>query len=174
MQSESYQILETISERYKNAPASVVATFATEGERLIGFEVGGFRFVVPASSVAEVAAAQTIHPLPQTKAWLRGVVNLKGLLLSLVDLATFAGATRTRTGQLLVFNEKSLQVAFLVRRIFGFRYFGDDLSVALNEVESAPEGVAEFVSKAYQDAEDVWYYLEMGQLINSPQFLEVQ
>lgn len=55
------------------------------------FTLGGTHYAVPLTSVVEIARVPPVFPVPNTPAWLLGVVNLRGDIVSLVDLTTFLG-----------------------------------------------------------------------------------
>ena len=48
--------------------------------------LAGARYLVPASAVREVEEVGAITPVPATPAWLRGVMNLRGAIVPVVDL----------------------------------------------------------------------------------------
>lgn len=53
--------------------------------------LAGARYLVPASAVREVEEVGSITPVPATPTWLRGVMNLRGMIVGVVDLAQFLG-----------------------------------------------------------------------------------
>ncbi|HSL21000.1 MAG TPA: chemotaxis protein CheW [Vicinamibacterales bacterium] len=72
--------------------------------RLVLFAVAGSMYGVSQSLVTEVARVPAITPVPHVPAWVRGVVNLRGDVFSVVDLRVFIGldATSPHTGRLIV------------------------------------------------------------------------
>ncbi len=53
--------------------------------------LAGTRYLVPASAVREVEEVGAITPVPATPTWLRGVMNLRGMIVGVVNLAQFLG-----------------------------------------------------------------------------------
>lgn len=53
--------------------------------------LAGTLYLVPASAVREVEEVGAITPVPATQSWLRGVMNLRGMIVGVVDLAHFLG-----------------------------------------------------------------------------------
>lgn len=51
----------------------------------------GARYLVPASAVREVEEVGAITPVPATPPWLRGVMNLRGTIVGVVELAQLLG-----------------------------------------------------------------------------------
>ncbi|MDH3349126.1 MAG: chemotaxis protein CheW, partial [Desulfobulbaceae bacterium] len=61
---------------------------ATEQQFII-FTLAGTEYAVPASNVTEVGEMLQVTPLPNVPLWLKGVSNLRGDIISIVDLRSF-------------------------------------------------------------------------------------
>jgi purine-binding chemotaxis protein CheW len=53
---------------------------------LLVFEVGGQRYGLPAADVRELLRAVTLTPLPQAPAIVEGVINVRGVLVPVLDI----------------------------------------------------------------------------------------
>src|ERR671933_32468 len=53
--------------------------------------VGGETYLVPAGAIREVEEVRAVTPVPNTPAWLLGVMNLRGAIVGVADLARFLG-----------------------------------------------------------------------------------
>lgn len=53
--------------------------------------LAGVRYLIPTTAVREVEEVGAITPVPATPSWLRGVMNLRGTIIAVVDLAHFLG-----------------------------------------------------------------------------------
>lgn len=60
-------------------------------EAYVSFALGEARFGVPLASVVEIGRVPTVTPVPNVPEWVRGVINMRGDILSLVDLGLFFG-----------------------------------------------------------------------------------
>ena len=103
-------------------------TYSTQsaGVKNIAYVVNGINFYCDARDIKEVSTCENLMVIPQTKNWLRGLVNSKGVLYSVTDLSLFAGfgrAIQPKQGHLLLLNDSVAQSALLVNRVIGFRYF---------------------------------------------------
>ncbi|MDH4318770.1 MAG: chemotaxis protein CheW, partial [Desulfobulbaceae bacterium] len=74
------------SEEYS---ASREQGFSEDEQQFIIFTLAGTEYAVPAANVTEVAEMLRITPLPNVPHWLKGVANLRGDIISIVDLRTF-------------------------------------------------------------------------------------
>ncbi len=72
-----------------SAPEVPVAVAAPP--RACVFEVAGIAYGVPVAAVREVAMLQQVTPIPRAPLAIRGVANLRGVLLPVVDPAAALG-----------------------------------------------------------------------------------
>jgi purine-binding chemotaxis protein CheW len=74
------------------------------GTRFVRFTVGVTAYAIGEMFVTELDRMPRITLVPQTPEWLRGVTNLRGEILSVVDLRVYLGLgpTPAATGRMLV------------------------------------------------------------------------
>jgi purine-binding chemotaxis protein CheW len=111
------------------APGDEVAA-ATDA---IVARLGGGRFAVALSSVAEVGRAPSITRVPGLPGWLAGVANWRGRILPVLDIRTLLGAEQEQLdgqARLLVLAEGSIVVGMLVDAVEG--------TTTLNDVAAFP------------------------------------
>lgn len=63
----------------------------SDAQELISFRIGQQEFCVDIMAVREIRGWTPATPLPQTPAFVRGVINLRGAVLPIVDLASRLG-----------------------------------------------------------------------------------
>ncbi|ADG11452.1 chemotaxis protein CheW [Caulobacter segnis] len=69
---------------------------ATAGQlELISFEIGGQEFCIDISVVREIRGWTPAMPMPQTPDYIRGVINLRGVVMAVLDLRHRLGLGRT-------------------------------------------------------------------------------
>jgi twitching motility protein PilI len=165
------QALELVTEG-----ASVSAQSA--GVKNIAYVVNDVHFYCEAKDVKEVSVCENLMPVPQTKRWMRGLVNSKGVLYSVSDLALLAGFERAvpvNKGHLLLLNDDEAQSALLVNRVVGFRYFDEDQKISdLSSKQDALDGLSGFVDHGFHADGHDWFYLDIERLLASEQFREIQ
>jgi purine-binding chemotaxis protein CheW len=88
---------------------------------LVLFTVAGATFGVRETFVSEVARVPSITSVPRVPAWLRGVTNLRGDIVSVVDLRLYLGLepTSIHTGRLVVVRlvNEDFSMGLLVDRV---------------------------------------------------------
>ena len=179
--STAYTILNTMREQAMALQGQGMgAALPIASSRGLGFVVNGQRFFCSGDLVREVSVCGDLIPIPQTKAWLRGVVNSKGVLFSVVDLAMLAGSSRPTTtlrgqGHLMILRHETRQCALLVSRVIGFRAFDfSNAGVRSEAVDETWDGLSAFMGKTIDEGDQSWVYLDIDRLIDSEVFLEVQ
>ncbi len=84
---------------------------------LVCFRIGKETYGVDISEVREIVRPQEITAVPGTPHFLLGIVNLRGRIISVVDLADRLGLNQTevkRPSRILVVKLKDVTVGFLV------------------------------------------------------------
>lgn len=87
--------------------------------RWIGFELSGQRYGVPILSVQEVLAQAEIEPVPGTASQILGVINLRGQIVTVIDLRRRLGLSpaASEAGPLIVFDTGGEILAARVDRV---------------------------------------------------------
>jgi len=67
----------------------------TEIEQLLTFLIGDDEYGISIHRVREIAEYRPLTPVPMTPPWLRGVMNLRGTVVPVVDLAAKLGLEKT-------------------------------------------------------------------------------
>lgn len=144
----------------------------------IAYVVNDLHFYCEATDIREVSICENLVLVPQTKKWMRGLVNSKGVLYSVCDLSLFAGFNRpiqTKKAHLLLLNDVESQSALLVNRVVGFRYF-DELQRlhSLEGKQDLLDGLGPFVNSGYHAEGRDWFGLDVRRLLAAEQFREIQ
>jgi len=148
------------------------------GVSWLAVDSGGQGLLLALRQAGEIADLGAVLPVPHTRPWLAGVVNLRGGVCTVVDLARFLGlrppgsAAPKEHARLVAFNAAlGINGALLVDRLEGLRHAAD-LQV---EPETAdPLARPAFALARWRDAAGkVWQELDLAELARQPQFLAV-
>lgn len=93
-------------------------------ERLIVFYLGDHRYAIPVSAVRSVERLARVTQVPHTPSWMLGLTNLRGEVVTAVDLAAFLGLdvlTSVRRARLLVCRGADLLAGLAVASVEGIR-----------------------------------------------------
>ncbi len=119
---------------------SDVHTETTRGRELIAFRIGAQEFCVDIMAVREIRGYTPATALPQAPSFVRGVINLRGAVLAIVDLAArlgFPPAEPTARHVIMVVNIENQVVGLLVDAVL------DILTVEEAVIQPTPDVASE-------------------------------
>ncbi|MFP4307244.1 MAG: chemotaxis protein CheW [Thermodesulfobacteriota bacterium] len=138
------------------------------GESVIQFTLGEIRAAVPLVRAAEIGRHPRITPLPNLPGWLLGVGNVRGDIVSMVDLAAFLGMDRPRSGRrrrFIVVRDRDMRVGLVVDRILGIR----TLEALGNSGDSREETWHRFVAEERVLPDGVLHLIDLNSLLSDPE-----
>lgn len=101
-------------------PEKVVA--ASEMLEIIGFVLGGETYGIESEMVREVYPLKDFTPLPGVPPFILGIINVRGQILSVVDLKKFFGFPEKGLGQLnkvIILHDEHMEFGILADEILG-------------------------------------------------------
>jgi twitching motility protein PilI len=139
----------------------------------IGFRLGAEKFVTARSEIREVLPVpEQLTRVPGAKPWLRGIANIRGQLLTVVDLRSFLGAGRSqpdRHARILLAASREVPTALIVDEVVGFRRFGES-----DYSDQAPATIIRcehYLKGAFRRGAEVWPRFSLFTLLEDSQFL---
>jgi twitching motility protein PilI len=138
----------------------------------IGFSLLDRRFVVPMGQVAEMLEVPGFTRLPGVRPWVRGVANVRGRLLPILDLAAFLGGYLTahrKKQRILVLETDTLYTGLLVDEVLGMQHFPVDTYFSA-EAEANPRLEA-LVDGGYAHGGALWTVFHLLHLAADPEFV---
>lgn len=136
-------------------------------KQLCTFYVGEGYFGIPVEQVQEVVRPQPITPVPLAQKVIRGLINLRGQVLTAIDLRRSLGLgepdDQSKLMNVVVRTDES-PVSFLVDEIGGV------LDVEEDDFETPPEtlqgDIRELIGGAYKLPGRLLLALDTGQIVN--------
>ncbi|WP_375740939.1 chemotaxis protein CheW [Pseudomonas boanensis] len=139
----------------------------------IGFRMGERLFVAPMGEVAEVLHEPRYTLMPGVKNWVKGVANVRGRLLPIMDLCAFFGTELSplrKQRRVLVVDHQEIFAGLIVDEVFGMQHFlVDSFSEELPPLETAVEP---FIHGVFR-REQPWLVFSPHALAQHQAFLEV-
>ena len=140
---------------------------------MLGIRAGYEHWLLSLPESGEIVAPPALVPVPLTHEWYRGLVNVRGVLYSVVDLSRFHdGPTITSPAPavrlLLVGARQGVHSAILVSRVLGLRNEEDF------EPDTEMDDPRPWVIARFRDTQDnLWLRLDVSQLLSNSIFLDV-
>jgi twitching motility protein PilI len=163
-------------ERRARAVSAQQSTGEAAGAEWVGvaLRMAGELYLVAREETREVMGvpASTTR-VPGAKAWIRGLANVRGQLLPIIDLRQFLGSgvtPVTRNTRVVVANHREIPAGLLVDEVLGFRRFAESEFSG-----DAPPTVARcerYLAGAFRRASEQWPVLSLRTLLESPAFTE--
>ncbi|OED44697.1 hypothetical protein ACH42_06870 [Endozoicomonas sp. (ex Bugula neritina AB1)] len=172
---EYLKALELCATRYSvEVPQEENSTAYWDG---VGFKLNNHLFTVDIGEISEIIPVPQITPLPGVKQWAKGVANIHGRLIPIVDLGSFFGLprlSRTNSHRIIVVdqkavNQKGISVGLLVDEVHGRQHFptSDHQTAPLTGL---PDNITPYTNGCYQqDSRHIVF--DIDQLVASDVFL---
>ena len=175
LRDRPFELLKELEKRSRAVTAGSVAE-ASVGPEWVGvaFRMGGETFLVAREETREVLGYPTVVTrIPGAKNWVRGLANVRGQLLPMLDLRQFLGSGATASGRntrVVVVNHREIPAGLMVDEVLGFRRFAE------NEFNAeAPPTVIRcdsYLAGAFRRGGEVWPVLSLKSLVESQSFLQ--
>ncbi len=143
-----------------------------ETRKLVGFSVLGDDYVIPLNELSEVLDVPECTKLPRVKSWIRGLANVRGRLLPIIDLADFLGgslAGSVRDRRVLVLDMDGTYVGLIVDAVQGIK------SLAVDQYKEARNNgpLVHFIDGSFREENRELPLFCAHKLIEDGQFLSV-
>ena len=139
---------------------------------LVAFEVCGTRFLTRLGDLREIIyVPSAITPVPRIQQWLRGVANVRGSLLPIVDLQRFLCDTEqlvSADNRILIVEREGLFVGLQVPAVYGLRHVPREAAEGV-----APPGtgaMSDFVDSGCVLEGETWPVFSIDALVQHPKF----
>lgn len=164
--------LEQRSKQYAHSlPQQIEVKTTWDG---VGFRLGEYTLVAPMEQVREILTQVTISRIPGAKEWVKGVANVRGNLLPILDLNGFVFgkvAKMNRRSRVLVIQHNGITAGLVVNEVLGMRHFLDE------EFDREPPQVAAELQRmldgGFHQRGEVWGVFDIHRLAEMPEFMQV-
>jgi twitching motility protein PilI len=168
-------LLRELSQRSRDKahslPQQIEAKATWEG---VGFRLDDKGWVVPLDQVKEILTSVNISHIPGAKEWVRGVANVRGNLLPILDLKGFLLGKMTkmsRQSRILVMQHKGVVAGLLVEEVMGMRHFlEEEFSADISELDVS---FKQMLMGQYRQRGESWGVFSINHLAELPEFMQV-
>jgi len=175
LRDRPFELLKELEKRSKAVTAGNVPE-ASAGLEWVGvaFRMGGETFLVAREETREVLGYPVVVTrIPGAKSWVKGLANVRGQLLPMLDLRQFLGSGATTAGRntrVVVVNHRDIPAGLMVDEVLGFRRFAE----AEFNAEAPPTVIRcdSYLAGAFRRGGEVWPVLSLKSLVESQSFLQ--
>lgn len=138
----------------------------------VTFSLGEAQLACNIDRVTEILSLPQATPVPGAKPWILGLANVRGSLLTVIDLAWYLTGVRspvTARSRLLTTTLNKAPIGLLIDEVLGQRHFLDsDASPAKLTADSFLSAI---VSNQHSMGAETWNEVDLDRLFNSVEFL---
>jgi purine-binding chemotaxis protein CheW len=138
----------------------------TDQDRFLSFSLGKEEYAVPLLSVKEVLALPETTPVPQTPAYFTGIMNLRGQVISVMDLRTKLGIKPQASSEnvVVICQIGELVVGVTVDSVNSV--LSPEATDLSDRPDLGPTKNAQFVSGVYRKGEHLVLLLDVGKALS--------
>ncbi len=161
-------------ERRGRAVTAQVAQDSPETREWVGIalKMAGELYLVARDETREVLSLPAaLTRVPGAKPWLKGLSNVRGQLLPVLDVRQFLGSGVTqpsRNTRVLVVNHREIPAGLMVDEVIGFRRFAE--SEFSGDAPPTIVRCERYLAGAFRRGAEQWPVLSLRSLVESPEF----
>jgi twitching motility protein PilI len=175
LRDRPFELLQRLEQRSRASVGGNAQQASPEREWVgVACRMGGEIFLVAREETREVLGyPASVTRIPGAKSWVKGLANVRGQLLPMLDLRQFLGSGMTNIGRntrVIVVNHREVPAGLVVDEVLGFRRFAE------REFNAEPPPTVircdSYLAGAFRRGGEVWPVLSMKTLVESPSFLQ--
>ncbi len=154
--------LTTLGKSPKNPINLIPADNTPQPITMLGVSIAGQNWLIDMVDIGEVMMPRVMTHIPLVKPWIRGVMNVRGCLYCITDIAAYlqlgVAADGIDNRLLLIAEHHVFNAAILVDKVIGLR----------------DTNTWHYDSSEYRDEHNIaWRKLDIGSLLKQPDFLQI-
>ena len=125
--------------------------------------------------VTEIISPTNLTRVPGVKPWLLGIANLRGTIITIIDLGQFLGideAPTSNTQRVIVIHYDGWHYGLQIDELLGLRHFNNQQPITLDQAlpESIDKHLKPYVKTALIDQQQTWLNLDVNALVSDNRF----
>jgi len=173
--SEVFALLCNIESRSRQKALGLPQQLAVKHSQAgIGFLLQDTALVVATNEITEILPYPPLTRIPGTVSWMKGVANIRGTLVPIIDLLGFIKeepARLNRKNRVLIMRQGDIVSGLLVSEVLGLRHFFEEEKTT--DLPSSPVRLQALLDGGYQQGEQLWGVFKTQRLADTPEFINV-
>jgi chemotaxis signal transduction protein len=154
-------------DEYESITESQRETSKRRGKQFLRFSINNVQFALPLKYALEILATPAVTPLPNLPGWILGISNVRGKIVSVVELIQLLNVKRTEFlpgSHLILLQIGQLQIGCLVDKIGGI-FFDEDPEHVIKKKELTDKNFARFSQSTFIFSNYDVHLLEVARLL---------
>ena len=143
----------------------------------LGFQLGTHKYIIPIADVSEVLSVKDYTSIPRSPSWLVGIANVRGNLITLLDIHEFIFAKpisgKYTSKRMLLVNYQGHYYGLIIDSIIGMKSFHSDQGI-----DEVPDGFdydhIEHITAFYNSGDEWFAALSIQSLLSDVRFSELR
>ena len=168
------KLVDLASRSHKNADELPAQTEAVTYWTGVGFTLDGNQYVASMDEISEILSVPRFTQVPGVQTWVRGISNIRGRLMPVMDLLTFLNKKseiQWKRRRLLVIESGELYSGLVVDRVLGMQHF--PVGSFVNELPGSYSVTKDYLNGGYTSEKGTWGLFSLHKLASDPRFLNV-
>lgn len=173
--SKAYVLLQDIDARSRSKalglPQQVEVRRTWSG---VGFRIGDVNLLSKLEEVDEILVSTEITRVPSALSWVKGIANIRGMLMPIMDLRDFIDGEAIQKGRktrIILIQKGELVSGLMVDEVFGMRHFFEEERT--ENVPDVSDNLKKYLQGGFRKGNQHWGIFDMDNLAEDPTFLEV-
>lgn len=174
LRDQPFELLLELESRAKAAAAGSRDTATGKAWIGVAFRMGGETFLVARDEAREIMGVPAqLTRVPGSREWIRGLANIRGQLLPVIDLKQYLGSGAAQPGRntrVVVVNHREIPAGLIVDEVLGFRRFNEQ------DFHGEPPPTVircdRYLAGSFRRGTEAWPVFSLRKLVESPAFLQ--
>lgn len=175
--SEAFSYLSELQQRCQKNAAGLPENIDVADDWVgVGFSANDFRCVAKMSDVSEILPMPEVIRVPGVKSWVKGLANIRGLLMPILDLKGFVSGVDTQLdikSRVLVVDKSGILAGLLVEEVFGLRRFKEGSQLQVESKETIDANMESYITGKFDEKQEHWSVFSVQKLLTTDQFIRV-
>jgi len=140
----------------------------------VGFRLGNVHLLSKLEEVDEILVSPEMTRVPSALSWVKGIANIRGMLLPIMDLRDFIDGQAIQAGRktrVILIKKGELVSGLMVDEVFGMRHFFEEERT--KNVPESSDNLKKYLQGAFRKGNMHWGVFDMDNLAEDPGFLQV-
>jgi twitching motility protein PilI len=173
LRDRPFELLAELDKLGRGASTGTAEQAASSREWVgVALRMAGELYLIARDETREVLAVpSSLTRVPGAKSWVKGLANVRGSLLPVIDLRQFFGSGVTATSRntrVIVVNHRDVPAGLMVDEVLGFRRFQEGEFSA--DAPPTVVRVERYLAGSFKRGPDQWPVLSMRTLVESQAF----
>lgn len=133
------------------------------------------RLMVSMQDISQIIPVPAITRVPGTQPWLMGIANLRGTVISVVNLGEFLlgkASNVTKSSRIVTVVNGDWLYGLLIDEVIGMRHFADHSLIDLRSAGAVSPELEPYVTEVYEGEQQRWQVFDVNVLLSNAYFLD--